>query len=100
MGTLIFISLFVSVLLINSVSLKLSYAQDANSFLGTVSDELKPNGSRTGPPYIVSGTDQAGRLNMSAAHGASIDIAISAKGLFSGEDYFTQAQTRQKNATL
>lgn len=100
MGTFIFISLFVSVLLISSVSLKLSYAQDANSFLGTVSDELKPNGSRTGPPYIVSGTDQAGRLNMSAAHGASIDIAISAKGLFSGEDYFTQAQTRQKNATL
>jgi hypothetical protein len=100
MGTLIFISLFVSVLLINSVSLKLSYAQDANSFLGTVLDQLKPNGCRTGSPYIVSGKDQAGRANMSAAYGASLDIAVSAKGLFSGEDYFTQAQTRQKNATL
>jgi len=96
MGTFIFISLFVSVLLISSVSLKLSYAQDANSFLGTVSDELKPNDCRTGLPYIVSGTDQAGRLNLSAAHGASLDIAISAKGPFSGEDYLRKHKRGKK----
>ena len=96
MGTLIFISLFVSVLLINSVSLKLSYAQDANSFLGTVLDQLKPNGCRTGSPYIVSGKDQAGRANMSAAYGASLDIAVSAKGLFSGEDYLRKHKRGKK----
>ena len=79
-----------------SVSPKLSYTQDANSFVGTFSGELKSNGCRPGPPYIVSGTAKDEHVNMSATRGALLDMAISAKGLFTGKAYLRKHKRGKK----
>jgi len=64
-----------------------AYSADPKSFGGMFSGELKPDGCRPGPPYMISGSIKDGRTKMSTMKGGRLDMAVSENGTFEGETF-------------